>query len=143
MFLAGLLYALGGAISYVALAMLVAGGIRAAALAWPLQRYTTEALGPILILLGMLLLELLPLPGVGMGSPRTGRPAPALGRWAALPLGALVALAFCPASAAVFFGSVLRMAARHNSWLLLPLAYGVGAALPAVVCAGLLAFSAG
>ena len=66
-FLAGLFYALGGAISYVTLAMLVAGGIHAAALAWPLQRYTTEALGPILILLGMLLLELLPLPGVSMG----------------------------------------------------------------------------
>ncbi len=34
------------------------------------------------------------------------------------------------------------MAAQHNSWLLLPLVYGLGAALPAVLCAGVLAFSA-
>ena len=64
------------------------------------------------------------------------------GLWMALPLGVLLALGFCPASAAFFFGSLLWMAARHDSWRLLPLAYGLGAAPPVVVAACVLAFSA-
>jgi cytochrome c biogenesis protein CcdA len=91
----------------------------------------------------MLLVELIRLPGwgrnlAGRWQTRTER----WGLWAALPLGVLLALGFCPASAAIFFGSVLWMAARHDSWLLLPLAYGLGAALPVVAAAGVLAFSA-
>ena len=55
--------------------------------------------------------------------------------WASgrLPMGVLVALSFCPASAAVFFGGVLRMAVRRDHPLLLPLVYGVGAVLPVLL----------
>ena len=59
-----------------------------------------------------------------------------------MPMGVLVALSFCPASAAVFFGGVLRMAVRRDHPLLLPLVYGVGAVLPVLLCAGLLAVGA-
>ncbi len=141
--LAGVLYALGGSLTYVALAAAVLRGMDAVALAWSLQRYVTGALGPILILLGMLLLELIRLPRLGRNlAGRWQARADRWGLWAALPLGVLLALGFCPTSAAFFFGSLLWMAATHHSWLLLPLAYGLGAALPVVLAAGVLAFSA-
>ena len=125
------------------LAAAVLKGVDRVSLAWPLQRYVTGALGPILILLGMLLLELIRLPrwgGTLAGAFRIA--AERGGLWMALPLGVLLALGFCPASAAFFFGSLLWMAARHDSWRLLPLAYGLGAAPPVVVAACVLAFSA-
>ena len=142
-FLAGLLYAVGGTIAYGALAAIVLAGVRASPLAWLLHRWVHQALGPIFILLGMLFLEWIRLPrtGVSFGGQFASR-VERLGLWAALPMGVFVALSFCPASAAVFFGSVLRMAARRDRPLLLPLVYGVGAVLPVLFCAGLLAVGA-
>ena len=142
-FLAALLYAVGGAIAYGALAAIVLAGVRASPLAWLLHRWVHQALGPILILLGMLFLGWirLPRPSVGCGGQFPAR-VERLGLWAALPMGLFVALSFCPASAAVFFGAVLRMAAQRERPLLLPLVYGVGAVLPVLFCAGLLALGA-
>ena len=111
---AGLLYAVGGAIAYGALAAIVLAGVRASPLAWLLHRWVHQAFGPILILLGMLFLGWIRLPrlGVGFGGKFPSR-IERLGVWAALPLGVLAALSFCPASAAVFFGSVLCMAGEQ------------------------------
>jgi cytochrome c biogenesis protein CcdA len=143
-FLAGILYGLGGTITYAALALLLLAGIRASPLAWLLERYVHQAMGPVLILLGMLLVDLIRLPGVNL---KLDEPFHARierrGLWAALPLGMFFALAMCPASAAVFFGSLFHIAAGHGSWPLLAVAYGLGTALPVVLLAALLAFAAG
>jgi len=53
----------------------------------------------------------------------------------------LFALAFCPTSAALFFGSVVS-AVRANSSVALPLVYGVGTALPVLAFAMLIALGA-
>ena len=87
----------------------------------------------------------------------------AMGIWGALPLGILFAVSFCPTSAAWFFGllaltmgseagaitSVLERvgialpaASVPGGAILLPLIYGVGTALPVIVVAFLLAYSA-
>ena len=142
-FFAGILYALGSTIAYVALATLVLAGVHASPIAWLLTHYVYELLGPFLILLGMLLLGMLWPAGVSLRlDERFHAHVERLGLWSALPLGMLFALAFCPASAAFFFGSLFRMAAQRDSWLVLPLCYGIGAALPVVLCASLLAVSA-
>ena len=57
-------------------------------------------------------------------------------------LGILFALSFCPISAALFFGSLIPLSAKHHSIVLFPLLYGVGTALPVVVFSLLLAFGA-
>jgi cytochrome c biogenesis protein CcdA len=54
------------------------------------------------------------------------------GALGSLLLGVLLALSFCPVSAALFFGSLLPLAARSESILLVPAAYGLGTALPVV-----------
>jgi cytochrome c-type biogenesis protein len=141
--LAGLLYAVGGAATYIGLAALVLAGMRAPAIAAFLGDHTHQVLGPLLIVAGMVLLELVRLPGVGLGlGQRSQARVERLGTWAALPLGALLALCFCPVSAVWFFGSVVGLGARSDSRFIVPLFYGIGAAAPVVAFTLLLVLSA-
>jgi cytochrome c biogenesis protein CcdA len=54
-------------------------------------------------------------------------------------LGIVFALSFCPASAALFFVSLIGLAVKHRSTVLLPSLYGVGTALPVILFSVLLA----
>jgi cytochrome c-type biogenesis protein len=96
-----------------------------------LQRTMNKALGPILIVVGVLLLGVLPirLPSSGLAQ-RIGQRIAKWGPLGALLLGALFALTFCPVSAALFFGSLLPLAIEQHSPLLLPALYGVGTGIP-------------
>jgi len=62
--------------------------------------------------------------------------------WGAGLLGILFALSFCPTSAALFFGSVLPLAVKWESGLVMPGVYGVATGLPVMLFAGLLAAGA-
>ncbi len=61
--------------------------------------------------------------------------------WGGLALGVVFALSFCPASAALFFGSLVPLAVKCESRLLLPMVYGAGTALPVLVFALLIVLS--
>jgi cytochrome c-type biogenesis protein len=142
--LRGLLYTLGRTLTYVALAaLLVASLLSAPALAHWLQTYMNRLLGPLLILVGMVLLDLLPLrlPGLAGGADLQRR-AESWGLAGAALLGVLFALSFCPVSAALFFGSLLPLAVRHQSSLALPALYGLGTGLPVLAFAVLVALGA-
>jgi hypothetical protein len=108
-----------------------------------LQGTIHRPLGPLLIVVGLLLLGLfnLKLPGVGV-SEGLRRRIDRWGVWGAGLLGILFALAFCPVSAALFFGSLVPLATDRASPLLLPSVYGVGTALPVAAFAVLLAIGA-
>jgi cytochrome c-type biogenesis protein len=142
-FLAGLLYALGRTLVYVALAILLVEGFQASRLSLFLQTRMHLFVAPVLILLGMCFMELIVLSWPGGGISETmQRRVDALGVWGALPLGVLFALAFCPVSAMCFFGSLLVLASSHDSRIMLPSLYGLGTALPVVAFAALIALSA-
>jgi len=141
---AGLLYTVGRTLAYVALAyLLVLGLLSAPYVSSFLQKYMIKVLGPLLIVTGMFLLELIHVNvgGSGMGSGLAQR-AERWGLWGAAVMGLIFALAFCPVSAALFFGSLLPLALERQSGLLLPSLYGIGTALPVVVFAILVAFGA-
>jgi cytochrome c biogenesis protein CcdA len=108
-----------------------------------LQQNMNKALGPILIVVGLLLLGLfnLKLPGFGASEKVTGR-FEKWGIWGAGALGFLFALSFCPISAALFFGSLIPLAVDHQSSVLMPTVYGIGTALPVVAFAVLIAMGA-
>lgn len=142
--LAGLLYTLGRSLAYLGVAMLAVWGLTSLpALSQFLQGGFNRVLGPILIVVGMLLTGLLELPwslslaGDGLQE-RVGA-----GWWWPLLLGALFALSFCPISAALFFGSLVPLATRAASPIAVPLVYGLATAIPVVVVAAIIAFSAG
>ena len=65
-----------------------------------------------------------------------------LGMWGALLLGVLFALSFCPVSAALFFGSLIPLALRCESGVILPSAYGIATGLPVLTFAVLIAMGA-
>ncbi len=142
MFASSLLYIAGRAVTYLALgALLVTGILAAPAVSGFLQTYMNKILGPLLILVGMVLVNLISLSFGGRGvsggmKDRVDR----MGVWGAAPLGMVLALAFCPVSAALFFGSLVPLAAREGSRVWLPLVYGLGTALPVAAFAILLAF---
>jgi cytochrome c-type biogenesis protein len=141
--LAGLLYALGRTLAYLALGALIMGGLLASGeIALFLQRYLNLALGPALILVGMLLLGLLStktsLNLVGEGIQHRAEKGGWL--WPLL-LGLLFALSFCPVSAGLFFGVLIPLSVRSSSIVIVPLVYGIGTAAPVIVFALLIAFA--
>lgn len=143
-FLSGLLYTVGRTLAYLALAvLLVASVLSVPELSMFLQRSMNKLLGPLLILVGMFLLDLISvnLPSSGVGQSLQKR-LDGLGLWGALPLGMLFALTFCPVSAALYFGSLIPLAVQAQSSVLLPGLYGVGTALPALAFAVLFAVGA-
>ena len=142
--LSGLLYTLGRALVYTAIGvLLVMSLLSAPAVSLTLQTWMNKLLGPILILVGMVMLGLLRLSFRGRGmSKRLQQRVERWGLLGALGLGCLFALSFCPVSATLFFGSLLPLAVKHGSGILLPFVYGIGTAIPVVVFAIVLAFGA-
>jgi cytochrome c biogenesis protein CcdA len=141
--LAGLLYTLGRAAAYAVLAAILVGGLLSVPqVALFLQRHMNRVIGPILIAVGAVLLEWIPVPGFGSGLyDRAGGRLVRAGLVGALPLGALLALAFCPVSAGLFFGGLIPLALERRSSLWLPALYGVGTGLPVVFFALLVSVS--
>jgi sulfite exporter TauE/SafE len=135
--LAGLLYTLGRAFAYAALAAILVGGLLSVPdVALFLQTHMNRILGPLLIAVGVVLLEWVRLPGFGSRIyDRTGQRLIRAGLAGALPLGAVLALAFCPVSAGLFFGGLVPLALEHRSSLWLPALYGLGTGLPVVIFA--------
>jgi cytochrome c biogenesis protein CcdA len=162
---AGLLYTVGRCLLYLGLAVLLTStALSITAVSIFLQQYMHLVLGPIFLLLGMFLVGLITTTmGGAMMSEGMQRRVDAMGIWGALVLGVLFAVSFCPTSAAWFFGLLalimgsesgaiesllarvgmtLPEAVLPGGSLVLPLIYGIGTALPVLVVAFLLAYSA-
>jgi cytochrome c biogenesis protein CcdA len=138
--LAGALYALGRTLAYVALAALVIAALLSMVdVSATLQRLAARVLGPLLIVIGVALLGVIPLPSFGGGLASRSERLAAAGVWGAVPLGVVFALAFCPVSAALFFGSLVPIAIGHDAPLALPALYGVGTSIPVLGFAVLVA----
>jgi cytochrome c biogenesis protein CcdA len=141
----GFLYTIGRAVTYVLLGVLLVGSLLSMPVvsSW-LQKYMYKLLGPILILVAMVLLDMI---SFGAKGGRIGQwcqqRAENFGLAGALFLGVVFALSFCPVSAALFFGSLIPLSVEHSSSILLPLAYGVGTAVPVFIFGLLVAIGAG
>lgn len=139
---AGVCYMLGRVFAYSVLGMLLVRGVMAApALSHGLQKYMNLLMGPLLILVAMVLLKLIALPaGKGFVAERFQAKIEKAGFVGAVLLGIVFSVAFCPTSAALFFGSLLPLAVKTDSGVLLPCVYGVATGLPVLFSALLLAF---
>jgi cytochrome c biogenesis protein CcdA len=142
--LSGVLYTSGRSLAYLVLgAASVWSLMSMVSVSSFLQGTFSRLLGPILIVLGLLLLGVFEfgVPSVGV-SDRLQARVDRAGLWGAGILGLVFALAFCPVSAGLFFGGLVPLAVEQSSPLLLPLIYGIGTALPVIVFAALLAAGA-
>lgn len=143
--LAGFLYALGRILSYIVVGILVIKGLLSVpTVANFLQHYMNILLGPILIIVGILLLEIIKLNlSCNLVNDKLQKKAEKWGILGAGLLGILFALSFCPLSAALFFGSLIPLAIQNNSMVLFPSVYGIGTGLPVMVFAFVIALSIG
>jgi cytochrome c-type biogenesis protein len=143
-FSAGLLYAAGRAAAYVGIAAAVVASLMSIPqLSQALQSHINKWLGLVLILVGMFLLGLLDFRFAGgISTASLENRFSGMGLWGAALMGILFALSFCPVSAALFFGSLIPLAIRQESAMVLPALYGAGTGLPVIVFAWLLAAGA-
>ena len=130
-------YIAGQAIAFILLAAaLVTSLLSMTAVSHALQTYLFRMLGPVLIVCALFLFEWL---NVQLGSGRLKAWANARansgGAWAAMLLGVVFAMSFCPTTAALFFGSLVPLAVAHRSAVALPLLYAIGVALPVIAFA--------
>ena len=136
-FISGLAYTLGRMVSYAVLGWIIISSLLSVPqVAQFLQKYMGKALGPLLIITGLILLEIITirLPGVLLSQKHHSRLAES-GAPGAFLLGFIFALAFCPISAALFFGSLIPLAINSKSGIVLPFIYGIGTGLPVLVFA--------
>lgn len=135
--ISGLAYTLGRMVSYAVLGWIIISSLLSVPqVAQFLQKYMGKALGPLLIFTGLILLEIITirLPGLSLSQKYHNKLAES-GAPGAFLLGFIFALAFCPISAALYFGSLIPLAINSNNGIVLPVIYGIGTGLPVLVFA--------
>ncbi len=136
-FMSGLAYTLGRMVAYAVLGWIIINSLLSVPqTAQFLQKYMGKALGPLLIFTGLILLEIINirLPGASFSQKHHNKLAES-GAPGAFILGFIFALAFCPVSAALFFGSLIPLALGSKTGVGLPFIYGIGTGLPVLVFA--------
>ncbi|HQO38159.1 MAG TPA: aromatic aminobenezylarsenical efflux permease ArsG family transporter [Candidatus Omnitrophota bacterium] len=135
--LSGIAYTAGRMVAYAGLGFIVINSfLSIPQVAQFLQKYMMQALGPLLIITGLILLEIIKisLPGLSLSHKHHNMLVEA-GAPGAFLLGIVFALAFCPVSAALFFGSLIPLALNSKGGTSLTLIYGVGTGLPVLAFA--------
>lgn len=142
----GLLYTLGRVVAYTLLGLILLLILRGGSSLFGVQQaigtYGELIIGPLLLLIGLFMLwgDKLNLPQFGFQGNAEGLARK--GGWGALLIGILFALAFCPTSGVFYFGMLIPLSATTNAGYLLPAVFAVATALPVLLIAWILAFSA-
>ena len=142
--LIGFSYAFGRAFTYVMIASLIVWmGLSAQSVALPLQQYGGMLIGPLLIIVGILLLGIIKI-NIFKGSGKLEKLKENLSRRGVLGgflLGAIFALAFCPFSAVLFFGMLIPLALKFSDGILIPSVFALATGLPVIIFSFILVFS--
>jgi cytochrome c biogenesis protein CcdA len=142
-FFNGLWYTFGRAISYTLLATILYLGASTFHIARFFQSNGEKFLGPLLILIGIFMLDIIKInfPGFNSLTERFEKKEKKNNWWSALLLGIVFALAFCPYSGALYFGMLIPLTISSSSGLVLPVIFAITTGLPVIIVAYLLAFS--
>jgi sulfite exporter TauE/SafE len=144
-FISGLVYTLGRAITYTGIAIIIFFGASQLDISGWFQRWGEKVLGPALIIIGLFMLDLirLRLPGrLGALAEKTGERS-RRSYLNALLLGMLFAMAFCPYSGVLYFVMLIPITVASAEGLYLPLVFAVATGIPVIVFAWFLAFAVG
>lgn len=99
-----------------------------------LQKYMNKILGPVLLIVGLFLLDIIKMniPSFSVSQDKQTALVES-GAKGSFVLGAIFALSFCPIAAALFFGSLIPLALKSTYGIILPFFYGIGTGIPVVV----------
>lgn len=139
----GILYTFGRMVSYFIIgALVIAAGASIPRVSLFLQDAGEKFLGPLLIVAGILLLDIIKIPFFQSSGrlASIGEKVAKRGRTGAFLLGVVFALAFCPYTAVLFFGILVPLALESTAGITLPASFAFGTGLPVLIFAILLSF---
>jgi cytochrome c biogenesis protein CcdA len=141
--LSGLLYSLGRAVSYTGIGLLLFFGASKFHIARFFQQNGEKYLGPLLIIIGLMMLNVIRLNFLQNGrfQEHLSERFKDKGLLGSFMLGVIFALAFCPYSGALYFGILIPMTISSASGLYLPIVFALGTGLPVILFTYLLAFA--
>jgi len=140
----GLIYTVGRAVSYTGLGLIFYFGASQFKISGFVQQWGEKLLGPLLIILGLLMLDVVKIkfPGFGKLKEKMEQKSQ-FGFGGVLLLGIVFALAFCPYSGVLYFGMLIPITITSASGLYLPLIFALGTGLPVIIFAWFIAFTVG
>ena len=143
-FISGLVYTLGRVISYTGLALIIFFGASKMNVSMLFQGWGEKLLGPIMILIGLFMLDVIKikLPGMSGLTDKIGERSKG-SYWSTLLLGMVFAMAFCPYSGVLYFVMLIPMTVASASGLYLPVLFAIATGLPVIIFAWLLAYAVG
>jgi cytochrome c-type biogenesis protein len=141
-FLNGLVYTGGRALSYTLLALILFFGADQLKISGIFQQYGEKFIGPLLILIGLLMLDVVKIRFPGFSRLTGNMQRRGFNNyWDVLLLGVVFALAFCPYSGVLYFGMLVPMTISSASGLYLPVVFAIATGIPVIIFAWLLAFT--
>ena len=130
------LYTLGRMLAYFVIGVLIIRvGLEVPGLALLLQSTGERILGPILIAVGVVLLNIHRL-RFGTGNTKLSSLGERVSHWGMIGgflMGILFALAFCPYSAVLYFGVLIPLAMKSTGGIALPAVFAIGTGLPVLI----------
>jgi len=141
-FINGLLYTLGRAFTYTVIALVIYLGVDQFKFSGIFQRYGEKFLGPLLIIIGLFMLDIIKIkfPGIGGLTSRMQKK----NRWGyfdVILLGLVFAMAFCPYSGVLYFGMLVPMTVASASGLYLPIVFAIATGIPVIIFAWIMAYA--
>jgi cytochrome c biogenesis protein CcdA len=137
----GTLYTLGRMFSYSIIGVLIiVVGLEIPGVATFLQDFGEQILGPLLIVVGVIMLSINKI-SLSLGGGKLSAIGGKVADWGMIGgflLGALFALAFCPYSAVLFFGVLIPLSLKSAGGVALPAVYAIGTGLPVLVFGALI-----
>ncbi len=143
-FLSGVIYSLGRAFSYTVIGLVLFFGASKFQVGRFFQQNGEKYLGPLLIIFGLIMLNILRLNFLGKFNftEKLSKKFINKGLLGSFLIGVLFALAFCPYSGALYFGLLIPMTISSLDGLYLPIVFAIGTGIPVIVFTYLLAFAA-
>ena len=142
--LVGFLYTLGRMFTYIIIASLIIWfGLKIQVISLFLQKYGEKLLGPLLIIIGIVMLDIVKL-NLFKGSEKLNRLTEKLsdkGYLGSFLLGVVFALAFCPFSGVLYFGMLIPLAISKGDPLIIPGSFAFATGLPVIIFSLILVFS--
>lgn len=141
-FVNGLIYTLGRAISYTLIGLILYFGASTFSIAGFFQKWGERVLGPLLVIIGIFMLDLIRInfPGLGKLGEKMEQNNKK-GFWQVLLLGIVFALAFCPYSGVLYFGMLIPITVASPSGLWLPLVFALATGLPVIILSWMIAYT--
>jgi cytochrome c biogenesis protein CcdA len=140
-FINGLLYTLGRAITYTVIALIIFLGADQLKFGGFFQRYGEKIVGPLLVMIGLFMLDIVKIKFPGFR--RLTSKMQDKKKWGyldAILLGLVFALAFCPYSGVLYFGMLVPLTVASTSGLYLPIIFAVATGIPVIIIAWVLAY---